>query len=72
MPRTSNSIAEPGEKIGEVRHKLLDMVQQTRNEIDQVNDPRARALFETTAEVLEGLAKAYKDYNEGSEAAWRR
>ena len=72
MPRTSNPIAEPVEKIGQIRHKLLDMVQHTRSEIDQVDDPRARALFETTAEVLEGLAKAYKDYNEGSEAAWRR
>jgi hypothetical protein len=72
MPRTSNSIAEPGEKIGHIRQKLLEMVQLTRSEIDHVDEPRARALFETTAEVLEGLAKAYKDYGEGSEAAWRR
>ena len=72
MPRTSNPIVEPGERIGQIRHKLLDLVQQTRSEVDHVDEPRARALFETTAEVLEGLAKAYKDYGEGSEAAWRR
>jgi hypothetical protein len=65
-------MAEPGEKIGQIRQQLLDTVKHTRSAIDQVDEPRARALFETTAEVLEGLAKAYKDYDEGAEVAWRR
>lgn len=36
----------------------------------QANDPRAQALFETTAEVLRGVETAYRHYEEGAEAAW--
>jgi hypothetical protein len=36
-----------------------------------VEDPRALALFETTAEVLGGLITAYEHYEHGAEEAWR-
>jgi len=49
---------------------LLDVVQRARNAIPEIDDPRAKALFETTAETLLGVAKAYEDYGEGREAAW--
>jgi hypothetical protein len=39
--------------------------------ISQVNEPKAQALFETTAEVLLGLKKAYEDYKGGGEKAWQ-
>ena len=55
-----------------IRRMLMDVAEHARDDIDQVSDPRAKALFETTAEVLDGLAKAFKDYDEGTEAAWRR
>ncbi len=35
------------------------------------SDPRAQALFETSAEVLDGLSKAFDDYNNRAEAAWK-
>jgi hypothetical protein len=50
---------------------LGDIVQHTREDISKVNEPKAQALFETTAEVLIGLQKAFSDYEEGSELAWR-
>lgn len=34
--------------------------------------PIAKALFETSAEVLIGLRKAYEDYEQGSESAWKK
>jgi hypothetical protein len=36
------------------------------------DDPQARALFETAAEVLRGLMKALDDYQRGTEPAWKR
>ncbi|PYY05213.1 MAG: hypothetical protein DMG69_27845 [Acidobacteria bacterium] len=33
----------------------------TREDVGKINDPKAQALFETTAEVLTGLSKAYED-----------
>ena len=37
-------------------------------------DPRhhTRQLFETAAEVLSGLEKAFRDYEAGTERAWKR
>jgi hypothetical protein len=55
-----------------IRKMILDVAMNAREGIEQVSDPRAKALFETTAEVLDGLAKAYQDYDEGTEVAWRR
>jgi len=43
-----------------------------REDVGRVEDPRAEALFETTAEVLSGLRKAYEHYEKKSEEAWRQ
>jgi hypothetical protein len=51
---------------------LLDnLITQVRKDIGMVNEPKAQALFETTAEVLLGLKKAYQDYEGGGERAWQ-
>ncbi len=54
-----------------VQHSLTDLVHQVRKEIDQVEDPRFKAILETTAEVLIGLRKTYEDYSEGKEKVFR-
>jgi len=52
--------------------KSLDqLVNEVRNIIGQVQEPKAQALLETTAEVLLGLKKAYEDYKDGGETAWK-
>lgn len=33
--------------------------------------PKAQALFETTAEVLNGLVKAFNDFERKNEPAWK-
>ena len=43
-----------------------------REDVGKIDDPRGQALFETTAEVLGGLVKAYEHYENRSEEAWRR
>jgi hypothetical protein len=52
-------------------HELLDqLVTNSRANIGKVNDPKAEALLETTAEVCTGLATAFEHY-EKRESAWR-
>jgi hypothetical protein len=50
---------------------LDDVSKHVREDVRKVDDPRARALFETTAEVLDGLNKAYRDFESADEGAWR-
>jgi hypothetical protein len=40
-------------------------------DVGKVSDPKAQALFETSAEVLHGLITAYDHFEQKSEAAWR-
>jgi hypothetical protein len=37
----------------------------------RVDEPKAQALFETSAEVLDGLRTAFRHYEGGAEAAMR-
>jgi hypothetical protein len=43
-----------------------------REDAAKVSDPKAQALFETSAEVLQGLITAYDHFEQKSEGAWRR
>jgi hypothetical protein len=63
---------DPGYHVDNIRRMLGEAEDHARRDAGLVEEPRARALFETTAEVLHGLATAYEHYREGSEPAWRR
>jgi hypothetical protein len=56
--------------------KLHDMLtgvaEHAREDVGKIDEPKAQALFETTAEVCLGLATAFKHYEQQSEPAWRR
>jgi hypothetical protein len=56
----------------EIARLLNDAVVKVRAAVSQVPDPGARALFETTAEVLVGLKTACEHYSVGAEGAFRR
>ncbi len=55
-----------------IKGMLSDVVEHVRSDVTKVNEPKAQALFETTAEVLKGLMTAYDDYENGKEKAWRK
>jgi hypothetical protein len=42
-----------------------------RKDIDKLDEPQLKAIFETSAEVLGGLVKAFQHYEQKSENAWR-
>lgn len=48
-----------------------DTMQHMREDVGKVSDPKAQALFETSAEVLHGLITAYDHFEQKSEVAWR-
>ncbi|HTI68694.1 MAG TPA: hypothetical protein VMF06_01915 [Candidatus Limnocylindria bacterium] len=50
---------------------LTELIEHIRGDVDQVSDPKAKALFETSAEVLIGLRTAYQHYEKGAEKAFR-
>ena len=52
--------------------RLEALREHLREDIGKVDEPRMQAMFETAAEVLGGLAKAFRDYQEGQEQAFRR
>ena len=50
---------------------MRQLIEHLREDVGKVTEPKAQALFETSAEVLTGLVKAFDDYEKKSEAAWR-
>ncbi|MBV9155333.1 MAG: hypothetical protein JO097_03670 [Acidobacteriaceae bacterium] len=62
---------DPQHHVNRLQKMLSDTAQHAREDVTKVEDPKARALFETTAEVLDGLNKAFTHYVEKSEPAWQ-
>jgi hypothetical protein len=54
-----------------LRQMLHEAGKYARADIEKIQDPRARVLFEVTAEVLGGLTKAFRDYEDNNEPAWK-
>ena len=54
-----------------IKAQMSQLIDHLREDIGKVTEPKAQALFETSAEVLTGLVKAFEDYEKKSEAAWR-
>ena len=61
---------DPREHTRVMEKRFRDTVSDLRNDIKVINDPRAKALFETAAEVIGGLEKAFHDYDKRDELAW--
>ncbi len=57
--------------VRKVAGELQDLIDHLRSDIGKIDDPRCKAMFETSAEVLDGLKKALHDYETKSEPAWR-
>ena len=47
-----------------------EQVDYLREDIKIIEEPKCKAMFETAAEVLLGLVKAFGDYERKEEAAW--
>jgi len=54
-----------------LKSRLEDLAQHMREDVAKIDEPRAQALFETSAEVLGGLIRALDHYERGSERAFQ-
>jgi len=63
---------DPLHHTAKMKARLSETIDHVREDIAKVDDPRFRALFETSAEVLQGLVTAMEHYEAGTEEAWRR
>jgi hypothetical protein len=57
--------------VQKMRMALNEIRNHLRQDIEKVDEPQLRAMFETSAEVIGGLSKAFADYERKNEAAWR-
>ena len=62
---------DPRRHTVKIKDMLREAADHCRSDLDKVNDPKAQALFETTAEVLLGLVTAFEHFETRSESAWR-
>ena len=63
---------EPQFHTERIEKMLEDVIQHCREDVGRVDCMQAKALFETTAEVLAGLKKAYEHYDSKSEPAFQK
>jgi hypothetical protein len=60
----------PKNHVQDVEKNISQLIELCRAEIKLVKEPKAKVLFETTAEVLSGLEKAFSDYQSENVGAW--
>src|SRR5262245_39776531 len=60
---------DPRHHTRRMRERLEETMNHLREDIGKVDEPQFRAMFETSAEVLGGLIKAFRDYEQKSRLA---
>jgi hypothetical protein len=68
----STADRNPQHHTEKMKARLQEIVTHMRADIQKVDEPQLKAMFETSAEVLIGLIKAFSDYEKKNEAAWRK
>ena len=70
-PPPGTSENSPLHHTQKLKVQMAQLIGHLRADVSKVTDPKARALFETSAEVLTGLVKALDDYEKKNETACR-
>ena len=68
----ASSDRDPRHHTQKMLKALKEVQDHLREDITKVDEPQLKAMFETSAEVLGGLMKAFSDYEKKNEAAWRK
>ena len=64
--------SDPRHHTANIKAMLEDLVTHLRADTSKFQEPKAQALFETSAEVLTGLKTAFDHYEKGAEPAMRK
>lgn len=68
----SENSNDPIVHVRNIRQQFKEQVEHLRADIKKVDEPQCKAMFETAAEVLIGLIKAFEDYEHKTETAWNK
>ncbi|MGE5378337.1 MAG: hypothetical protein ACM3XO_25035 [Bacteroidota bacterium] len=71
MANTPLSQSDPRYHTQNVGRMMGDLIDHLREDVDKVDDPQARALFEVSAEVISGLQRAFEHFETKTEKAWK-
>ena len=63
---------DPRHHTQKMKKALREIKNHLREDIEKIDEPQLKAMFETSAEVLGGLIKAFGDYEKKNESAWRK
>jgi hypothetical protein len=63
---------DPLHHTQKMQTRMQEIIDHLRADIGKVDDLQLKAMFETSAEVLVGLKKAFSDYEQKNESAWRK
>jgi uncharacterized damage-inducible protein DinB len=69
MNANPESTSDPQHHVRNIQNMLDDVLNHCRSDSAKMDEPKAQALFETTAEVLLGLRNAYEHYATRAEPA---
>jgi hypothetical protein len=64
--------SNPVHHTQKMQKRLSEISAHLRQDIGKVDEPQMKAMFETAAEVLDGLVKAFQHYEDKKEGAWRK
>jgi hypothetical protein len=67
----SEADRDPRHHTQKMQARLQEIMDHLRADIEKVDEPQLKAMFETAAEVLGGLKKAFGDYEKKNELAWK-
>jgi cytoplasmic iron level regulating protein YaaA (DUF328/UPF0246 family) len=62
--------SDPLQHTANIKKEFKKLSEHLREDVEKLNDPQAKALFEVSAEVIDGLEKAFEDYERKNESAW--
>nr|CAD6438845.1 hypothetical protein REQ54_04782 [Rhizobium sp. Q54] len=63
--------SDPRHHTHNMQRRFQEMIEHLREDVRSIDEPQLKAMFETAAEVLGGLHKAFRDYEEKNEPAWQ-
>lgn len=67
----NKTTSNPKEHTANIKKEFTELIDHLRRDVKIVDDEKAKALFEVSAEVIGGLKKAFEDYEQRNETAWR-
>jgi hypothetical protein len=72
METNKTSSSNPKDHTAKLKEQFKGISLHLREDVEKVDDPQAKALFEVSAEVIDGLYKAFSDYEQKNEKAWTK